>query len=256
MDRKKGTLYSVIGLSVVCVIWFFAARSINRSLVLPDFIDTMSALITGLTDRKVMSSLFLTLERVFIGFGYAVALGLPFGLLMGYSLTVRDSLAPLINSVRQVPIMAWVPLSIIWFGLGDGPAVFLITMSAVFPLLINTMSGVMTIDNNYKFAAESLGAKTFRIFVDVIIPGAMPHFLTGCRLALGYAWMSVICAEFIASSSGFGVIMVEAQARMQTPKLYALMIMSAIVGYLIDRVLLLAETKLTAWRFKDAVVDD
>jgi NitT/TauT family transport system permease protein len=236
--------------------WYVAAKSINRSLVLPDFVATMTSLVTGFADRKVMFNLYLTLVRVFIGCGYAVAIGLPFGLLMGYSSTVRDSLSPLINSVRQVPIMAWVPLSIIWFGLGDGPTIFLITMSAVFPLLINTLSGVLNIDQNYKFAAESMGAGTFRIFMDVIVPGAMPSFLVGCRLALGYAWMSVICAEFIASSEGFGVIMVEAQVRMQTPRLYALMIMSALVGYLLDRLLLLIESKLTAWRFKDAAVGD
>jgi NitT/TauT family transport system permease protein len=256
MDRKKGLLYSWIGLSVVCVVWYFAAKSINRSLVLPDFIATMEALVTGLADRKVTTNLFLTLKRVFTGFGYAVAIGLPAGLLMGHFLTVRESLSPLVNSVRQVPIMAWVPLSIIWFGLGDGPTIFLIAMSAIFPVLINTMSGVMNIDQNYIFAAKSMGAGTFRIFADVVVPGAAPSFLLGCRVALGLAWMSVICAEFIATSEGFGVIMVEAQVRMQTPRLYALMIMSAIVGYLLDRVLLLVEAKLTSWRFKDAAVDN
>lgn len=252
MEPKKGTVYTIAGLTVVCVIWFFAARAINKSLVLPDFIETMTAFFTGWTDKKVMTNLYITLNRVFKGVMIALTIGLPLGLIMGYFKTVREAVAPIINSVRQVPIMAWVPLSIVWFGLGDGPTVFLIAMSAIFPLLLNTISGVMGIESNYKHAAKSMGATTLNVFFDVIIPGAMPSILTGCRMAMGLGWMSVICAEFIATSEGFGFIMVESQVRMETPKLYALMIMSGIVGFFIDRVLLFAEHKLTSWRFKDA----
>lgn len=150
--------------------------------------------------------------------------------------------------------MAWVPLSIVWFGLGEGPTVFLIFMSAVFPLTINTIAGIAGIDENYINAARSMGANTFAIFRDVIIPGALPDFLTGVRLAVGAGWMSVICAEFIATSAGFGYLMIEAQERLQTSRLYALMLMSAIVGFAIDRLILLLDRKLTGWRFRDGVV--
>ena len=186
----------------------------------------------------------------------AVLIGIPIGLLMGYFQTFREALSPIINSVRQVPIMAWVPLAIIWFGLGNGPTIFLITISAVFPLVLNTTAGVISIDPNYKFAAKSMGAGTFQIFRDVIFPGALPNILIGCRLALGAAWMSVICAEFIATSEGFGFLMIEAQTRMRTASLYSLMIMAALVGFSIDRILLTAEKRLTSWRFKDASPGD
>nr|WP_267878598.1 ABC transporter permease subunit SaoP [Jonquetella anthropi] len=251
MGRKKGVVYMVAGTALVCAIWYFVAKAINRSLILPDFLTTMKVFFTGWFDGKVMSNLYITLTRVFTGCVFAIMIGLPLGLLMGYSRTALVALSPYVNSIRQVPIMAWVPLSIIWFGLGDGPTVFMITMSAVFPILINTISGVMNIDPNYKNAARCMGAKTWQVMRDVVLPGALPNFLTGCRLALGSAWMSVICAEFIATSTGFGYIMVEAQVRMQTPLLYALMIMSALVGFAIDQSIVLLERCLTGWRYKD-----
>ncbi|WP_414602958.1 ABC transporter permease subunit SaoP [Pyramidobacter sp.] len=255
MGRKKGVVYMLIGTLIVCLAWYFLAKAINRSLILPDFLVTMHAFFTGWFDKKVMSNLSITLVRVFTGSAYAIAIGLPLGLLMGYSHTALVALSPYVNSIRQVPIMAWVPLSIIWFGLGDGPTIFMITMSAVFPILINTISGVMDIDPNYKNAARCMGAGTWQVMRDVVVPGALPSFLTGCRLALGGAWMSVICAEFIATSKGFGYIMVEAQVRMKTPLLYALMIMSAIVGFAMDKSIVLLERSLTGWRYKNDASD-
>ena len=252
LTDRKGTIYFLVGLTAVCIAWYFAANAINRSIVLPYFPDTMKAFFNNWTNAKIMHNLAITLARVFRGFFYALMIGLPLGLVMGYSKTFMEAMTPLINSIRQVPIMAWVPLAIIWFGLGEGPTVFLITVAAVFPIMLNTMAGVMSIDPNYKHAARSMGASTAAIFRDVIFPGALPSFLMGCRLALGLAWMSVICAEFIATNSGFGFLMVEAQVRMWTADLYSLMIMSALVGYFIDRLLLMLEKSITSWRFRDA----
>ena len=246
----------MIGLAAACVIWHFAAKAINRSIILPDFLETMKNFFTNWADPNVMKNLSITLTRIFRGFLNAVLIGIPLGLLMGYFKTFREAVSPVINSIRQIPIMAWVPLAIIWFGLGNGPTIFLITISALFPLVLNTTAGVIGIDQNYKFAAKSMGAGTLQIFRDVIFPGALPSILVGCRLALGAAWMSVICAEFIATSEGFGFLMIEAQARLRTASLYSLMIMAAAVGFSIDRLLLAIEKKLTSWRFKDASPDD
>jgi len=253
-DKKKAMkvrLMNVAVMGTLCVAWFFAARMIGKPLVLPDFIETMTEFFTAWVNKRTMTNMGITLGRVLLGSFYGLILGTILGLLMGYSDKVMMLLSPFVNSIRQVPIMAWVPLSIIWFGLGEGPTIFMIFMSAVFPLIINTISGVTGIDRNFINAARSMGASTPAIFRDVIIPGAMPAFLTGLRLAVGSGWMSVICAEFIATSKGFGYLMIEAQERMQTSKLYALMIMSAIVGFAMDQLIRWVERKLTGWRFKN-----
>ncbi len=254
LDKYRGTLYTLMVVTVLMIAWYFAAKCIQNTLLLPYLQETVKEFFTAWIDYRIMSNLALTLRRVFTGFTYAFLIGIPLGLLMGYSQTALQSISPIINSVRQVPIMAWVPLSIIWFGLGDGPTVFLIAMSAVFPLVINTISGVHGIDPNYYNAARSMGASLPNIIRDIVIPGALPSILTGCRLAMGFGWMSVICAEFIATSAGFGFLMVEAQVRMETAQLYALMFMSGLVGFVIDKGFLTVEKKLTAWRYKDGVI--
>lgn len=253
-DRVKNMQQALLSVGVIaalCVVWYFAAHMIGRATVLPPFEDTMREFFLGWTTPRTLKNLGLTMWRVFVGVAYGVALGTILGLLMGYSEKVLQALSPIVNSIRQVPIMAWVPLAIVWFGLGDGPTVFLIFMSAIFPLIINVIAGVQDIDRNYFNAARSMGASTGAIFRDIVLPGALPSFLTGLRLAFGAGWMSVICAEFIATSSGFGYLMIEAQERIQTPKLYALMIISAIIGFAIDQLIRVIERKATAWRFKD-----
>lgn len=254
-QSEKGRRYTILSLVIVSVAWYFAAKAINRSLILPDFIETMQSFAGAWTDPEVIHNLSVTLTRVFTGLAYATAIGLPLGLLMGYFPTLLGALSPYIDSIRQIPIMAWVPLSIIWFGLGDGPTIFMITLSAVFPLLINTIQGVRAIDPNYRFAAQSMGAGTTKVLRDVIIPGSFPSFLTGFRTAIGTAWSSVICAEFIATSEGFGFLMVESQMRMETAQLYALMFMSAVVGFSMDRIVILIEKYTTGWRFKNGAFE-
>lgn len=253
-DKYRGTFYTLVVVTILLIAWYFAANRIQNTLLLPYLQETAREFFTAWFDYRIMSNLALTLRRVFTGFLYAFLIGIPLGLLMGYSQTALQAFSPIMNSVRQVPIMAWVPLSIIWFGLGDGPTVFLIAMSAVFPLVINTIAGVNGIDPNYYNAARSMGASLPDIIRDIVVPGALPSILTGCRLAMGFGWMSVICAEFIATSAGFGFLMVEAQVRLETAQLYALMVMSGLVGFVIDKGFLIIEKKLTSWRFKDGFV--
>lgn len=255
-NRRSGfmthdRMISIAVLIIICVAWTIAARIIDKPVVLPYFGDVVREFFKGWVDARTLRNLLITIRRVLTGSLVALIVGLACGVAMGCSDKVMHAMSPVVNSIRQVPIMAWVPLAIVWFGIGDGPTLFLIFMSAVFPLLLNTISGIEGIDPNYRNAARSMGAGNAAILKDVVIPGAMPGILTGLRLAVGSGWMSVICAEFIATSSGFGYIMIEAQQRIQTSRLYALMIMSAIIGFVMDRLILLLDRRLTGWRFRD-----
>ncbi|MCL2170383.1 MAG: ABC transporter permease [Defluviitaleaceae bacterium] len=255
LRRSKGTFIFILGMVVVGIVWHFLALHIDRTIILPNFAETMRVFISLWTDEVVMTGLLITLERIFRGFGIAVLIGLPLGLLMGYSKTIRDALSPLMNSVRQVPVMAWIPLGVIWFGIMGGVTTFIITISSIFPLMLNTIAGVQNIDQNYINAAKSMGASQFKIFTTIILPGALPNFLVGCRLGLGLAWFSVICAEFIATREGFGFLIVNAQHGFQIYMLYSLIIMSGVVGFLLDRILQVIERLVTPWRYKNAAID-
>jgi len=195
-QKKKWFSWDVVGplilLGCACIIWYIAGNRSTNYMILPRFQDVAGSFLECLTSAKVHKNLLITLKRVFTGFGYAFIIGTPIGLIMGYSKTANSILAPFVHAARQVPIMAWVPLSIIWFGLGDGPTVFLIAFSGVFTVLINTISSVHDIDVSYYNASRSLGAGNFEVIRDVVLPGSFPGIFTGARMALGAGWMSVI----------------------------------------------------------------
>ena len=192
LELVNDTYLGYIVLLVLCTIWYFASKRVNSELILPSFEKTLEAFIKGWTSKRIMSNFGITLKRVLTGVGYSIIVGTIIGIGMGYSKKVYNALSPVINSIRQIPIMTWVPLSIIWFGLGEGPTIFLIFMSAVFPLTINVIDGVANVEQNLKYAAKSMGASLPDIIKDIIIPGAFPSFLTGGRLAIGGGWQSVI----------------------------------------------------------------
>jgi NitT/TauT family transport system permease protein len=188
----KKSIYQFITFGTLVLIWHLGALHYNNQLVLPTPWQTAKALIFAVQDVETLLNLLLTLKRVMLGLGIALVIGLSIGFGMGYSTTVYKLVDPIIGPLRQVPIMAWVPLTIVWFGLGDGPTLFLIAMVATFPILLNTMAGVRAVPQNYYNAARSMGASRLSIFTKITLPGALPDMITGLRLGLSAGWMSVI----------------------------------------------------------------
>ncbi|CEN76554.1 ABC transporter permease [[Clostridium] sordellii] len=185
-------LYKILALVIIIGIWQISAEKIGSSLLLPMPMDVFKGFITCITDPEIVKNVIITLQRVLKGFMYALIFGLPLGLIMGFSSSCEKLFSPLVDSARQVPIMAWVPLTIVWFGIGDGPTIFLIAFAGVFPIILNTIQGVRSISKDYYNAAKSMGASSFTIFTNVMLPAALPDILTGARLAISTGWMSVI----------------------------------------------------------------
>jgi ABC-type nitrate/sulfonate/bicarbonate transport system permease component len=188
----RRVLYNLITLAVVVGIWQFMSDQYRSDLLLPPPWKTAKAFVFAVTDVDTLRNLLLTLRHVATGFGIALSIGMTFGFLMGYSKTVMQLVDPVMGGLRQVPVMAWVPLTIVWFGLGDGPTVFLIALVGTFPILLNTIAGVQSISKDYFHAARTMGAGSWSIFKDVMVPAALPDVLTGTRLAVSAGWMSVI----------------------------------------------------------------
>lgn len=188
----KDVVYRAVTMGTLLLLWHFMALHYNSQLVLPTPWETFKAFFSALQDEDTLFNLGLTLWRVMIGLCIAMLIGLFFGFAMGYSHLIYKLVDPIIGPLRQVPIMAWVPLAIVWFGLGDGPTLFLIAMVATFPILLNTMAGVQAVPQNYYHAARSMGAGRLSIFTRITVPGALPDVITGLRLGLSAGWMSVI----------------------------------------------------------------
>lgn len=184
-----------------------------------------------------------SLRRVLGGFAIGAGLALPLGLLMGARPLAHDLMNPVVQVLRPIPPIAFIPLAILWFGLGDPPAYFLISLGAFFPVLVNTIAGVRNVDAIYLRAARNLGAGEWAIFRRVMIPAAMPYILAGVRIGIGVAFIVVIVAEMIAVNSGLGYRILEAREYFWSDKVIAGMISIGLAGLGID----LGMTRLNAW---------
>lgn len=192
MGGKNYNVGAIVSLIVIAVVWYFAAHIVNSPFTFPFLENVLHDVVYSLTDMYVLTNLGITMRRVLTGSLYAFLIGFPLGMIMGYSPKFLQAMSPFINSLRQVPIMAWVPLSIVWLGIGDGPTIFLIAFSGIFTIILNTVAGVQDISKDFYNAARSMGAGTLSIIKDIVVPGSLPGVLTGIRLAIGLGWMSVI----------------------------------------------------------------
>ena len=188
--------------------------------------------------------------RVIGGFAIGAGLALPLGLIMGTSTFIHNLCNPLIQILRPIPPIAYIPLAILWFGLGNPPALFLISLGAFFPVLMNTISGVRHVDLLFIRAARNLGAKGFTLFLRVILPAASPYILTGLRVGIGVAFIVVIVAEMIAVNNGLGYRILEAREYLWSDKIIAGMITIGLLGLAIDTVMSRINHHLLRWHRK------
>lgn len=175
-----------------------------------------------------------SMYRVAVGFVIGAGLALPLGVLMGASQRIYQRMYILIQVLRPIPPSAYTPLAMLWFGLGNPPAVFMISIAAFFPVLINTIVGVRQVDSIYLRAANNLGANPRTIFLRVMLPAAMPYILAGFRIAIGSAFMIVIVSELIAVPDGLGFRINEAREYSWTDKVMAGMFTIGMIGLALD----------------------
>jgi len=178
--------------------------------------------------------LLSSFQRFAMGFGLAVAVGIPLGLVMAHFAWVDRLVSPLFEAVRFVAPIAWVPFAALWFGTGIGGPVLIIFMGAFPPVLINTYRGARHVDRKYIEAAAMLGAGPLRAMTQVLLPAAVPSIVSGLRVSAGLGWQSLVGAELIVASSGVGYLMVKGQAALSTSTVMSGMIAIGVVGLLID----------------------
>jgi len=188
-----------------------------------------------------------SLYRVLTGFFLGSVLGLPLGLLMGANERVFKLMNPLLQVLRPIPPIAYIPLAILWFGLGNPPAIFLIVIGAFFPVLMNTIAGVRHVDGIYLRAARNLGASQMTVFRRVMLPAATPYILTGMRIAIGTAFIVVIVSEMIAVNNGLGYRILEAREYFWSDKIIAGMFTIGLLGLGIDLVMSRINNHLLRW---------
>lgn len=190
-----------------------------------------------------------SLFRVFCGFGAAVVLAIPLGILMGWSRILRRVITPFVEILRPIPPLAWIPIAILWLGIGIKSAAFIIFLGAFFPILLNTTSGVLSLDSRFFELAMVNGARSWDILLKICTPGSLPFTFTGMRIGLGVAWMTLVAAEFTGVKSGYGLgyLIMIARDIQRPDAIVAGMMVIGLVGYLIDLVLRKVQKRLLIW---------
>ena len=193
--------------------------------------------------------LIYSLYRVFIGYTAAAAIAIPLGIFMGWSTQLRELMDPIVEMVRPIPPLAWIPIAILWFGIGIKSAAFIIFLGVFFPILLNTISGVCSIDPILIEAARTLNAKTRDIFLKVLIPAAVPSIFVGMRIGVGIGWMTLVAAEFTGVKSGYGLgYMIMVARDVQRPaEILAGMAVIGSVGIFINKGFRFVEAKIVKW---------
>ncbi len=185
---------------------------------------------------------------VMMGFAVAVVTGVPLGLLMGVSPRAEALLNPAFLLVRPIPPLAWIPLAIVWLGLGDGAKILVIWFAAFVPSVINTWTGVRGVDRTLIAAAQVHGAGRWRLLSEVVIPGALPMIFTGLRLSLQASWTTLVAAELVGAFFGLGRVLDAAYRDINTPMITVAMVAVGILGAATTRLVAIAERRLIPWR--------
>lgn len=252
-----GLLLYIAFPGAVLLIWqILASAGFYRRAILPppsDIATVLADLVAGHSgEAGRYSGTWLdhavsSVWRVFAGFAWGGAFGTLLGLLIGLSRTVEKLFDPTVQVLRNVPVTAWVPLSIVFFGIGNQPAIFLIGLGAFFPAVLNSTHGVRQLNRTLHKAGQMMGANQSEMLVRVILPAALPSVMTGLRLSMGIAWVLVVVAEILAVRSGLGNLLNDAYQFYRNDVVIAAMLSIGVLGFLSDRIVIVVRNMLLEW---------
>lgn len=237
-------------LSEVFRFWRFASLPGPRQ-VLIEWLNPNPVYGMSLYTPEYYTHVWMSLRRVLIAFVIATGLGVPFGLFLGWSRNFREFTFPVFETLRPIPVLAWVPLAIVMFRADETPVIFLTTLASFYATALNTMLGVQSIDEAYPRAAACLGASKWQIFRHIIIPGALPFIFTGLQISVGVAWFSLVAAEMVSGEYGLGYLINTSYVNVQYVVIIIGMISVGIVGYASSALVRLAGDYLMQWRVRE-----
>jgi ABC-type nitrate/sulfonate/bicarbonate transport system permease component len=229
-------------LGVFIVVWQLVStygQRINPQLdvMLPPPTAVLSAAQDLMARHVLMTHILDSLRRVLVAVGVAALLGVPLGLAMGWFDRFRAAVDPVIEFIRPIPPLAWIPLSILWFGIGDAQIEYIIFLAAFFPIVLNSMAGARDTDRYLVRAGLSLGARPHDLVFTVLLPGALPNIFTGLRIGLGIGWMALVAGELVAAPSGLGYLINNARTIFRSDYILLGMVLIGVLGLILDYVM-------------------
>lgn len=250
MKSLRRSLPSIAVIVVLIAIWWVAVLA-TRSVIFPTPLEVLQGTLELARDGTLWQHIGASLLRVGAGFGIAVAIAIPLGLWMGWVHGAYVTLNPVFQILRPISPIAWIPIAILWFGVGNASPIYLIFIASVFPMIVQTVAGVHTIERRYLRAAANFGVSRRKLFLQVVFPATLPQIIVGMRVGLGVAWLVVVAAEMIALRSGLGYLIIDSRnAGNRYDLVVAGMIIIGIIGLLLDGAMRLLEgMRSVRWRY-------
>jgi len=245
--------WPVITAALLIALWHYSVVRTGTK-VFPSPLSVEKGLVELIHKHVLWKDIGDSLRRVAIGFGTAVILGIPLGLTLGWYPAANQVVNPALQILRPISPIAWIPVAIILFGVGEGPAVFLIFLSAFFPIVVACVSGVSSVHSIFRRAGRNFGLSPVHLLARVVFPAALPQILIGLRIALGVAWLVVVAAEMTGADSGLGYLVIDSR---NSGKRYDLVVAAMLVIGLIGLALDILFRRLeripsVRWGFRDA----
>lgn len=258
-DRGKGKLAPPVrrALSALNNFWllalgFLAWEALSRAnpqlaTTVPPPTDVFLAAFELAQQGYLQEDILQSLKRFGLGVGMAGAVGFPLGIALGGSRRFAKPVEPIVNFFRPIPPLAWIPLSILWFGVGDTQNMFIIFLAAVFPIILNTMEGMRDVSRQLVRAAQALGARRLVVMYAVLLPATLPQMFVGLRVGAGIGWMALVAAELVAATSGLGYLIQQGRVLFRPDYVIAGMVVIGLLGLMLDFGLRLLQLALMPW---------
>jgi len=250
MNILKRSLPALAVIALLLTAWWLTVIE-TQTVIFPTPWQVITGTVELIQDGTLWMHIGASLMRVGIGFSLAVLVGVPLGLWLGWVEGAYDTLNPLFQILRPISPIAWIPIAILWFGVGNASPIYLIFISSVFPMIVQTTAGVHTIEKRYLRAADNFGVSRRTLFRQVVIPATLPQIIVGMRIGLGVAWLVVVAAEMIALRSGLGYLIIDSRnAGNRYDLVISGMIIIGLIGLLLDGLMRLLEgLKSVRWRY-------
>jgi ABC-type nitrate/sulfonate/bicarbonate transport system permease component len=244
---RSGPAVYLRSILALLLVWHLVAITIGNQAILPTPWMVARDLWRLLLNGEIAEASATSLWRLAFSFFLAAAIGIPLGILMGLSRLANDLIDPLVELFRPISGIAWLPLAMFIFGVGNELPIFIMTYVALFPILLNTLSGVIHVEPSLLRAAQTMGVSRWTTIRHIVLPSALPNILVGVRLAGGACWSALVAAELVGAPSGLGFAIEWYRQLLMTPKVIAFIAVIALLGYLTDRMLRTLQRRLTPW---------
>ncbi|MGO9532373.1 MAG: ABC transporter permease [Syntrophobacteraceae bacterium] len=242
-------LRRVLSLVIIVFLWHVVtAYQIPPFTRVPTPVEVWKDAVVFIPTMHCLKCVIFSMGRIYLGFMVACIIGVPLGLFMGWNHIFKNFTFPTLECLRPIPVISWIPLSVIMFPQTEQSIVFLVFLGAFYPIVLNTLLGVESLRSDYIQGALSLGSKPRHIFFDIILPGALPSIFTGMTVGMGLAWVMVVAAEMVAGGYGLGYMTWESYILIAYPRIILGMLIIGACGYLSSTTLRYLATKAMPWR--------